>query len=333
MKFSLRLNNDLPVREYVRLAHAAEAAGFDQFWVSDDLFLRSAPVILTAVASATERIQIGTCILNPYTMHPAEIAMLAATLDEFSDGRFNLGIASGAAEFLKWVSIEQEKPLSAVRESIRAINALLSGRRAALDGQFLRWTDEAYLRFQPARRVPIYLGALSPNMLREIGASADGGLPLLLPPEHYATVLPYIREGAAQAGRNVADIDIAACIWCSLAEDRAEAEAVLKDKIAYYGHAMSPLIWERLGLTRADFDPIERAMQQENDLLKARALVTPAMLKIGVAGGLADLIPRLEGLAAAGARHLSFGPPLGPDALAAILMIGRHIIPHFRSAS
>ncbi len=102
MRFSLRLNNDLPVREYVRLARAAEQAGFDQFWVSDDLFLRAAPVILAAVAAATERIQIGTCILNPYTLHVAEIAMLAVTLDELSDGRFNLGIAAGAAQFLKW---------------------------------------------------------------------------------------------------------------------------------------------------------------------------------------------------------------------------------------
>ena len=91
MKFSLRFNNDLPVRDYLKYAAAAEAAGFDQFWVSNDLFLRSAPVILSALAMTTERIEIGSCILNPYTMHPAEIAMFAATLDELSGGRFNLG--------------------------------------------------------------------------------------------------------------------------------------------------------------------------------------------------------------------------------------------------
>src|SRR5690606_18164418 len=95
MKFSLRFNNDLPADEYVRLVQAAEQAGIDQFWVSNDLFLRSAPVILTAVALATERIEIGTCIVNPYTLHPAEIAMMAATLDEVSGGRFNqIGRAS-----------------------------------------------------------------------------------------------------------------------------------------------------------------------------------------------------------------------------------------------
>jgi 5,10-methylenetetrahydromethanopterin reductase len=65
MRFSLRLNNDLELSEYVALARAAEAAGFDQLWISNDLFLRSAPVILAALAPATHRIELGTCILNP----------------------------------------------------------------------------------------------------------------------------------------------------------------------------------------------------------------------------------------------------------------------------
>src|SRR5512141_365366 len=97
-KFSVRLNNDLSIDEYIQLAQVAEASGFDQFWVSNDLFLRSAPVILAAVAGATHRIEIGSCILNPYTIHPAEIAMFAATMDELSDNRFNLGLAAGAGE-------------------------------------------------------------------------------------------------------------------------------------------------------------------------------------------------------------------------------------------
>ncbi|MEP7291774.1 MAG: LLM class flavin-dependent oxidoreductase, partial [Chloroflexota bacterium] len=155
MKFSLRFNNDLPAADYVVLARAAESAGFDQFWLSNDLFLRSAPVILGAVAAATERIEIGTCILNPYSINPAEIAMIAATLDELSNGRFNLGISSGAGEFLKWIGIQTPKPLTAVRESITAINRLLSAELAQPPAQtkreFIRWTDEAYLRFQPLR--------------------------------------------------------------------------------------------------------------------------------------------------------------------------------------
>jgi 5,10-methylenetetrahydromethanopterin reductase len=331
MKFSLRLNNDRPVGDYVRMAQAAEAVGFDQFWVSDDLFLRSAPVILTAVAVATTRLQIGTCIVNPYTLHPAEMAMMAATLDEVSGGRFNLGLGAGAASFLKWVGLAQTAPLTAVHETVVAVRRLLAGERVTLAGKFLQWSEEAYLRFQALRPIPIYLGAMSPNMLRAIGAWADGGLPLLFPPEHYATVRPLILEGATGAGRSLDDIDIAACVWCSVAEDRVAAVDVLREKIAYYGHAMSPLIWEQLGLSAADFAPLEQAAMVENDLEKAKSMVTDAMLRIGIVGTPRELIARLERLVDMGVRHLSFGPPLGPDPLAAVTAIGREVIPHFRS--
>lgn len=332
MKFSVRFNNDRPVQEYVALAQAAERAGFDQFWVSDDLFLRSATVILSAVAQATEHIEIGTCILNPYTINPAQMAMEAATLDELSGGRFNLGLSAGSGDFLNWVGIEQDKPRTAVIETVQAINRLTSGERAAVNGDFLRWTDEAYLRFHPRRRVPIYLGAMSPKMLQTIGAIADGGLPLLFPPEHYINVMPHIQAGAQSAGRNINEVDVAACIWCSVSDNRAAAEDALREKVAYYGHAMSATILEQLGLTHDDFRAIEHAVMVENDLSKAKALITDDMLKIGVVGTTADLIPRLEGLVNMGARHLSFGPPLGPDPLEALQVIGRDVLPYFREA-
>ncbi len=330
MRFSLRLNNDLPIHEYVTLARAAERAGFDQLWVSNDLFLRSAPVVLAAVAQATERIEIGTCILNPYSMHPAEIAMAAATLDELSGGRFNLGIGAGAEEFLKWIGVERDRPLATTRDALRQLRAVLDGEPAP------GWTPEAYLRFgdrRGARRIPIYLAALSPRMLQLAGELADGVLPLLFPPEHYETVEPLIRDGAAQAGRDLAAFDLVACIWCSVSDDREAAERVLRDKIAYYGHALSPLIWDRLGVRQDDFRPIERALMTDRDPEGARALVNERMLRIGVVGTPADLIPRLEGLVTMGARHLSFGPPLGPDPLAAVESLGREVIPYFRMVS
>jgi 5,10-methylenetetrahydromethanopterin reductase len=331
MRFSLRLNNDLPLPEYVALAQAAEAAGFDQFWVSNDLFLRSAPVILAAVAGATKRIEIGSCILNPYTIHPSEIAMLAATLDELSGNRFNLGLAAGAADFLGWAGLPQTRPLAEMRATITTIRALLRGERGPFAGPFAPWSGEAYLRFAAPRATPIYLGAMSPAMLRLAGELADGALPLLFPPEHYFGVRPYIEEGIAARDPGLGELDLAACIWVALDENRAAARGALAQKVAYYGHALSPLILARLGLTRADFAPIERALMAERDEPKALALVDERMLAIGVVGTARDVIARIEPLAQAGAHHISFGPPLGPHPLAAVRQLGREVLPYFSS--
>src|SRR6266852_7425257 len=208
MRFSLRFNNDLEVSAYPPLAQAAERAGFDQFWVSDDLFLRSVWIILAAVAQATTRIQVGTCVVNPYTMHPAEMAMAAGALDELSGGRFCLGISSGANDFLNWIGITPERPVAVVAETVRSLRTLFGGERVARQGDFPRgWTPEAYMRF-PTRQMPIYIGAMSPAMLRAIGRIADGGLPLLFPPEHFATAMSLIQEGLDQSGRSTNEVDI-----------------------------------------------------------------------------------------------------------------------------
>jgi len=328
-RFSIRLNNDLPITQYLELAKLAETHNFDQFWVSNDLFLKSALVILAAIAKDTQKIHLGTCIVNPYTLNPAEIAMAASTLDELSGGRFNLGIAAGAKEFLEWVGMAQEAPIRAIRESIDVINRLLSGDRVQYCGKFLNWSDEAYMRIK-TKPVPIYVGAMSPKMLQLIGEVADGGLPLLFPPKHYTTVIKHIEAGTKKAGRDLNSLDILACVWCSLSSDRELAKDELRTKIAYYGPYLSPLILEALNLQQRDFIEIKQAMMRENDLDKAKTLVTDKMLNIGIVGDVEDLIRQLEKLAKLGVSHFSFGPPLGPDSLEAVKILGEEVIPHFR---
>ncbi|MFN7471157.1 MAG: LLM class flavin-dependent oxidoreductase [Roseiflexaceae bacterium] len=330
MRFSIRFNNDRPVREYMALARAAEAAGFDQFWVSDDLFLYGVWPILASCATVTERIQLGTCIVNPYTMHPAEMAMQAIALDELSGGRALLGIGAGAGDFLGWVGLPQERPLTRMLETIAVLRALFAGERVAHQGTELgTWSSDAYMR-TPTRQIPIYLGAMSPKMLEAIGSHADGGLPLLFPPEHYAMARNLVDNGIAAAQRDRASVDMAACIWISVGPDTAAAEAVLRHKIAYYGHALSDTILANLGVPRSAFVPIEHAMQHDHDEARACALVTPEMLRIGITGSGSDVLPRLQALVNAGARHISFGPPLGPDPLRAIEILGTEVLPVLR---
>ena len=331
MRCSLRLNNDLPPADYIALARAAERHGLDQVWISNDLFLRAAPVLLTAVVQATATIEVGAGIMNPHTVHPAELAMLAATLDELSGGRFNLGLGAGAADFLGWVGIEDARPAATMRETIVAIRAWLSGTPVPA-GRFVREPAAASLRFTPRRVTPIYLGAMGPAMLRLAGELADGALPLLFPPEHWHTVRPLLDEGGRKRPAALGALDAAACVWVSLAEDEAAARRVLAEKIAYYGHALGPLIYARLGVTREEFAPIERTVTIDRDAARAAGMVDGRMLRIGVAGSPRALVERLNPLIAAGVRHLSFGPPLGPDPLRAVELLGREVLPALRGS-
>ena len=328
MRFSLRLNNDLTVPQYIELAQQAETLGFDQFWVSNDLFLRSGGVILTAVALNTRRIQIGSCVLNPYTINAAEIAMLAATLNEASDGRFLLGISAGAAEFLGWIGLRHGKPLTATREAVVAIRQLLGSGTVESDGEFLSWGSEAYMRFPVERQVPIYIGAMGPRMLEMAGEVGDGALPLLFPPERYFIAREQVGRGLASRKETNADFDFATCIWVSASRDRAAARRALAQKVAYYGSAMNETLLADLGLSRSDFEPVSRALIEEKDEAGAIDLVTDDMLRIGVVGEASDIIERLEPLVAAGASHISFGPPLGPDFGEAVRILGK-VVRHF----
>jgi 5,10-methylenetetrahydromethanopterin reductase len=326
VRTSLRLNNDVAVDELVELAAAAEDLGFDQLWVSNDLFFRSAPVLLAAAFGATHRISLGTCVLNPYSVHPAEIAMAAATLQELSGGRFLLGLAAGAEDFLAWAGIARPAPVARTREAVVAVRALCQGQAPAdVDGSGEHWQAEARLRV-PSAPVPIYLGAMSPRMLALIGEVADGGLPLLYPPESYGEAAAHIARGLDGAGRRADDVDIAACIWVSVDEDPGRAQRPLAEKLAYYGASFAPHTLARVGV-----EPAALAGLRDLDPDGAVAALPPAMLSLGVAGAPDDVVARCRALLDAGARHVSFGPPLGPDPLTAVNLLGGRVLPALRS--
>jgi 5,10-methylenetetrahydromethanopterin reductase len=319
VKFSVRFNNDLPADRFIHMAVLAEEAGFDQIWVSNDLFWRSATVLVAAAARATSRIALGVGVFNPVSMHPAEIAMAASSLQEVSGGRFCLGLGAGAEEFLKWAGLAAGSPVSRTERAVRDLRALLSGD--APEG----WRTEGRLRTGPVS-VPIYIGAMGPRMLQLAGRLADGALPLLLPPERYLSAAAQIELGARIAGRDPDSLDVAACIWCSIDADESRAKRALAAKIAYYGASFSPHLLERVSLTLLDFRSIQQAMSNGRNE-QAIDLVTPAMLSLGVAGGVDALVEAGATLVDAGARHISFGPPLGPDPERAVTTLGANVIP------
>ena len=335
LTFSLSLNSEHgPTENAVRYAVLAEKAGMDCVWYCQDLFKRDVWVFLTATAANTERIHLGTGIVTPYSVSPAELAMHAATLDEYSHGRVRLGISVGAVEFLRWAGIDARKPLSGMRESFEIIRRLLKGEHVEYDGKvFKGWTRDAYLRFKPFRdSIPLYLGAQSRKMLELIGEIGDGGLPLLFPPEYFETVMGNIDTGARRAGRSLEDIDVVGCIWFSVSQDPEKAKDALRDLVTFYGPHLAPNMIAKIGLTPSDFDPIKEAYAAR-DPERARSLMTDEMANIAIHGTPEDCIQRLEKLVAGGLKHVRFGPPLGPDPAETIRLIGEEVVPYFRENS
>jgi 5,10-methylenetetrahydromethanopterin reductase len=332
VSFSISLNSEHgPTADAVKLAVLAEKQGLECVWYCQDLFKRDVWVFLTAAASHTERIHLGTGIVNPYTVNPAELAMHATTLDEYSGGRVRLGISVGAVEFLRWVGIEVRRPISAMRESVELLRKLMRGERVDHDGKVFRsWTKDAYMRFKPLRRsIPIYLGAQSRQMLELTGEIADGGLPLLFPPEYIENVLELISRGASRAGRKLEELDVVGCIWFSVSEDPEKAKDALRDLVTFYGPHLATEMIAKVGLSPEDFDPIRDAISRR-DYSKARGLMTDRMAELAVYGTPDDCVERIAKLKDKGLRHIRFGPPLGPSPENAVKLIGRKIIPYLK---
>ena len=142
-ELGLAIQTDKSAEDYVAIARAAEDGGFDVLSAYGDLGFQPPIVPLTLVAQATRRIRLGPACLNPYTLHPVEIAAQIAALDAVAGGRAYLGLAKGA--WLETIGIEQRRPLARLREAVETIRArgvrvpLLIGSWGA---RTLRWAGE-----------------------------------------------------------------------------------------------------------------------------------------------------------------------------------------------
>jgi 5,10-methylenetetrahydromethanopterin reductase len=159
VKFGVRLADWFgTTQNMVEIALLAEKNGFDSCWVSHDVFMRSSFVTLTSIADHTSRMLLGNTILNPYTTNPAELAMYIASLDELSRGRAICGISAGSLEYMKWLGIPAERPLTRTKEAVDLIRRLLSAEVAKYDGKEFTWSEQNYMRFKPLRsKVPVYI--------------------------------------------------------------------------------------------------------------------------------------------------------------------------------
>ena len=140
--------------------------------VFHDLLYQPAIGPLLLMARVTERIRLGPAALNPFTLHPYEIAGQIAMLDAVSNGRAYLGLAKGA--WLDRLGIEEERPLSALQEAVAIVQALLAGDEEGVAGERFTLTPGTALAYPRSReRVPLLIGTWGPDTARWAGTVAD----------------------------------------------------------------------------------------------------------------------------------------------------------------
>jgi probable F420-dependent oxidoreductase len=237
------VERDVPWSEYVAMAGAAEASGFDSIWVGDHLLYRGdgrpergpweAWTLLAGLAAVTERVRLGPLVACTGFHSPGLIAKMAATVDEVSAGRLVLGLGAGwnEAEFRAF-GIPFDHRVARFEESFQIIRRLLSGQRVTLDGRFWQ-ADDAVLLPRPRRRPPLMVGSAGERVLGITLPHVDtwntwyewyGNTP-----EGFAAQNAAISDAAERAGRPPGEIQRSACVLVLL--DRAAEERPLHDGV------------------------------------------------------------------------------------------------------
>ena len=233
---AIELTPEHPVEEVRRLAERAERAGFDTIFASNHYNNRDPFQTLSSIAAATDSVQLGPGVVNPYETHPVRLASRMATLDESSDGRGVFGIGAGDASTLANLGVERDSPLRRVLETFKVAQQLWTGDIVDHDGTF-RATD-ASLNYEVGE-IPVYVGAQGPHMLRMSGKHADGVLVNAAHPADLSWSADRIEEGRSERPDDRGDLDVAAYASISVAEseDRAREAAdapIFTDQVLFH---------------------------------------------------------------------------------------------------
>lgn len=323
----IELTPEHPIDEVADLASHAEAVGFDSVFVANHYFNRDPFAALTRIAAATESVGVGTAGANPYDTHPVALASRLATLQEASDGRAIFGVGPGDASALRSLGVERERPLRRVLETIRVSRDLWDGERVSHDGTFR--AADAGLEYD-VERIPAYVAAQGPHMLRMGAKYGDGVLVNAAHPVDLEWATERIAEGRSEraddgAAENDAGTEpeddaapeVLAYASVSIAEDGDAARDLARQPVAFIAAGAAPPVLERhdLDVDRAEriADALERGAFSE-----AFEAVTPAMIDaLSVAGTPASVADRLAAIDAL-VDGIVVGSPLGPDLRSAI---------------
>jgi 5,10-methylenetetrahydromethanopterin reductase len=237
-RVALYLQDKHPLREGMEYARYAEEKGFEAVWQAESRLVRDAIVPMAAFAAVTDRIKVGSGVINNWTRNIGLLAATFLTLDDLAPDRVICGIGAWWDPLAANVGIERRKPLTAMRETVELLRRLLTLENVTYEGEFHQLKgvelDVVHGRREP-RNVPIMIGATGPKMMELTGEIADGAvLNYCVPPEYNIEALEQLEAGAARAGRSLDDIDRPQLIVCSVHEDRRTALDGAKELLTQY---------------------------------------------------------------------------------------------------
>jgi alkanesulfonate monooxygenase SsuD/methylene tetrahydromethanopterin reductase-like flavin-dependent oxidoreductase (luciferase family) len=211
----------------------ADELGFDSAYTTH-IAGRDSLTVLMAYASVSERIRLGTGVVPIFSRTPATMAQTAATIDEYSNGRMVLGLGvSHRVTVENWHGQKITKPVSQMREYLQGVRAILRGEEPP-DSEFFP-TKFAFMGYSARPDLPIYVAALSPNMIKLAGELADGVMLWLCCPSYIeSTVVPALREGVEASGRSFDDFDVVAAVPTALTDDPDAAKATFRQDLIPY---------------------------------------------------------------------------------------------------
>ncbi len=292
-RYSLALGAG-PAEEVAKLAADAEAAGFGALWTSEMFHDPFSP--LSAAATGTSRIGLGTSIALAFVRSPWVLALTALDLDAMSGGRFVLGLGTGLKRINeRWHGIAYGKPTPHIREVVQLVRLITErahgGEPIKFSGQFYTLDIQGWRRPQPPvrERIPIYLGGVREGMIRAAASVADGllGHPIYSLRWTQDVVVPALARGLKEAGRERKGFELCLGVCCAVDADVGRARRAAAATIAFYATVKTyePLF--------APFPGEVRAIQQallKHDTAGAAAAVSDDMIDTFAATGDADQV-------------------------------------------
>jgi 5,10-methylenetetrahydromethanopterin reductase len=243
--------------EYVRYA---EQRGFEAVWQAESRLVRDAIVPMAAYAAVTEKLKVGSGVINNWTRNIGLLAATFLTLDDLAPDRIICGIGAWWDPLARNVGIDRRKPLTAMRETVEVLRRLLAMERVTYHGEFVHVDgielDVVHGRREP-RHVPIMIGATGDKMMEMTGEIADGCvLNYCVPPEYNINALELLEAGAKKAGRNMKDIDTPQLIVCSVDYDHDRAIDTTRGLLTQY-LAQQPHIAKASGVSQEVVNEIQ----------------------------------------------------------------------------